>query len=99
MSPNYLQSVRGFAVLFTHPGWEKSSSPFYKKRGKVFSLPCRGGLLYTGEEALKVMKSYANRGFTVAAKTETAGNVEELTLGEMEEMFGELNKELTMVHE
>ena len=99
MSPNYLQSVRGFAVLFTHPKWKLSSSLFYRKRGKVFSLPCSGCLLYTGEEALKVMKSYASRGFEVAAKTETNNEVEELTLGEMEEMFGELNKELTMVHE
>ncbi len=86
-SQDYGKTERGFIVLFTHPHWKHSTSPFHAKAGKTFKLPCTGCDNYTGDEAIKVMTKYVVRGFLVMAETETNGVTEQLTLKEMESLY------------
>jgi len=72
------QSVRGFRVGI-------------RAQGRKMLLPCKGRPLYTGEQALKVLESYAAKrpGVETHAITvsEFAGH-EVLTLAEMRELYG-----------
>lgn len=56
------------------------------KGKKVLTLPCKGHLPLTGEDAIKAMTSYAKKGFKTIAETETFGEIEQLSLREMREV-------------
>lgn len=59
-----------------------------KQKGKkVLSLPCKGFLPLTGQEAIKAMNEYEERGFKTIAETKSFGGIiEQLTLEEMREV-------------
>ena len=84
MSETCGETVRGFMVLIPHGN-------------KVLTLPCSGFPYYTGEVALKVMKSYMNKRQTTTAYTITNGIAEYLSLDDMDSLFGE--KWLTLIKE
>jgi len=62
-----------------------------KKKSKVLSLPCSGELPYNGCDALEVLRDYAKKKplIKTCAHTETNGTEEQLTIEEMEDLFGE----------
>ena len=62
-----------------------------KGKSKVLSLPCRGEVPYDGCDALEVLRDYAKKRpkIKTCAMTETRGIKEQLTIQEMESLFGE----------
>jgi hypothetical protein len=62
-----------------------------KAKPKILSLPCSGELPYSGCDALEVMREYKTKrpGVKTSALTQNRMLVEELTMDEMEELYGE----------
>lgn len=74
--PETGESVRGFQVLI-------------HCKPNALCLPCTGQPLYTGEQAMNVMRDYqTKRNLITEAHTESKhGGFEVLTLREMEEIY------------
>ncbi len=62
-----------------------------KKKPRVLSLPCTGETPYDGCDALEVMRNYAKKKplLKVCAHTRMKGIEEQLTIQDMESIFGE----------
>jgi hypothetical protein len=72
---NLGETVRGFEVIVARPG-------------KInLRYPAQHHPLLTGQEAIQTMKELIRRGFKCIARTESWGNIEDLTLAEMEEVI------------
>jgi len=69
------QKVRGYEVIVARP-----------KEKYNLRYPAKDCPLLTGMESIEIMEKLAKRGFICAARTETQGTIEELTLDEMKDI-------------